>query len=60
MFDTSFNYQQLENNYFFLLVAGVMQASTQSKLDKRYSPNFRDESHRKPGGSKRKRDEVLM
>lgn len=39
---------------------GVMQASTQSKLDKRYSPNFRDEGHRKPGGSKRKRDEVLM
>ncbi|XP_058054020.1 uncharacterized protein LOC131205785 [Anopheles bellator] len=40
---------------------GVMQATTMggSKLDKRYSPSFRDDSARKTAASKRKREEVL-
>uniref|UniRef100_A0A0K8TQX2 Kinase n=1 Tax=Tabanus bromius TaxID=304241 RepID=A0A0K8TQX2_TABBR len=40
---------------------GVMQATTMggTKLEKRYSPSFRDEHVRKSSASKRKRDEVL-
>ncbi|XP_049540191.1 uncharacterized protein LOC125954160 isoform X2 [Anopheles darlingi] len=40
---------------------GVMQATTMggSKLEKRYSPSFRDETVRKTAASKRKREEVL-
>ncbi|XP_053670661.1 uncharacterized protein LOC128720987 [Anopheles nili] len=40
---------------------GVMQAATMggSKLEKRYSPSFRDDSVRKTAASKRKREEVL-
>lgn len=39
---------------------GVMQASSGTKWEKRYSPSFRDESSRtKVNGSKRKRDEIL-
>lgn len=40
---------------------GVMQATTMggTKLEKRYSPSFRDEHTRKPSASKRKRDDVL-
>lgn len=43
------------------LITGVMQASTQAKMDKRYSPSFKEEGqlHRRPSGSKRKREEVL-
>lgn len=43
-------------------VAGVMQASNtgSTKLDKRYSPCFRDENGRKASLSgKRKRDDVF-
>lgn len=41
--------------------SGVMQATTMggAKLDKRYSPSFRDDSSRKQSAPKRKRDEVL-
>lgn len=45
-----------------LFVAGVMQASNtgSTKLDKRYSPCFRDENGRKQSlGGKRKRDDVF-
>lgn len=44
-----------------LLITGVMQATTMggTKLEKRYSPSFRDEHPRKSSGSKRKRDDVL-
>lgn len=45
-----------------LFVAGVMQASTAggTKLDKRYSPCFRDENGRKQSlGGKRRRDDVF-
>lgn len=45
-----------------LFVAGVMQASNtgSTKLDKRYSPSFRDENGRKQSlGGKRKRDDVF-
>uniref|UniRef100_A0A4Y0BER5 Kinase n=1 Tax=Anopheles funestus TaxID=62324 RepID=A0A4Y0BER5_ANOFN len=40
---------------------GVMQATTMggSKLEKRYSPSFRDDPVRKTAASKRKREEVL-
>ncbi|XP_031632741.1 uncharacterized protein LOC116346690 [Contarinia nasturtii] len=40
---------------------GVMQATTMSgsKLEKRYSPSFHEDSNRKPSASKRKRDDVL-
>ncbi|XP_058828907.1 uncharacterized protein LOC131688575 isoform X2 [Topomyia yanbarensis] len=40
---------------------GVMQAATMggTKLEKRYSPSFRDDPGRKPAASKRKREEVL-
>ncbi|XP_052862228.1 uncharacterized protein LOC128268952 [Anopheles cruzii] len=40
---------------------GVMQAATMggSKLEKRYSPSFREDSARKTAASKRKREEVL-
>ncbi|XP_061397945.1 uncharacterized protein LOC133333671 [Musca vetustissima] len=40
---------------------GVMQATTMGgcKLEKRYSPSFRDEPQRKMSASKRKRDEIL-
>lgn len=44
------------------IVAGVMQASNtgSTKLDKRYSPCFRDENGRKQSlGGKRKRDDVF-
>lgn len=43
-------------------VSGVMQATNtgSNKLDKRYSPSFRDDNPRKQSlGSKRKRDDVL-
>lgn len=45
-----------------LFVSGVMQASNTGgpKLDKRYSPCFRDENGRKQSlGGKRKRDDVF-
>lgn len=45
-----------------LFVSGVMQASNTggTKLDKRYSPCFRDENGRKQSlGGKRKRDDVF-
>ncbi|XP_029729577.2 uncharacterized protein LOC109422366 isoform X2 [Aedes albopictus] len=40
---------------------GVMQATTMggTKLEKRYSPSFRDDPGRKTAASKRKREEVL-
>ncbi|KAJ6647286.1 Inositol hexakisphosphate kinase 2 [Pseudolycoriella hygida] len=40
---------------------GVMQATTMggAKLEKRYSPSFRDDSSRKQSAPKRKRDDVL-
>ncbi|XP_075168896.1 inositol hexakisphosphate kinase [Haematobia irritans] len=40
---------------------GVMQATTMGgcKLEKRYSPSFREEPQRKMSASKRKRDEIL-
>uniref|UniRef100_U5EUR6 Kinase n=1 Tax=Corethrella appendiculata TaxID=1370023 RepID=U5EUR6_9DIPT len=39
---------------------GVMQATTTGKLEKRYSPSFRDDQpSRKTSASKRKRDEVM-
>uniref|UniRef100_A0A1B0BDW7 Kinase n=1 Tax=Glossina palpalis gambiensis TaxID=67801 RepID=A0A1B0BDW7_9MUSC len=40
---------------------GVMQATTMggAKLEKRYSPSFRDETQRKLSSSKRKRDDIL-
>lgn len=49
---------KLKNYYYFL---GVMQATTMggTKLEKRYSPSFRDEHVRKTSASKRKRDDVL-
>lgn len=38
-----------------------MQATLCSgtKLEKRYSPSFRDDTNRSKGGSKRKREDVL-
>lgn len=45
-----------------LFVTGVMQASNMggTKLDKRYSPSFREENGRKQSlGGKRKRDDVF-
>lgn len=44
-----------------LFLLGVMQATTMTgaKLEKRYSPSFHDDSNRKQGASKRKRDDVL-
>lgn len=44
-----------------VIFTGVMQATTMggAKLDKRYSPSFRDDSSRKQSAPKRKRDEVL-
>lgn len=38
-----------------------MQATTMggAKLEKRYSPSFRDDSNRKQSAPKRKRDDVL-
>lgn len=43
------------------LFVGVMQATTMSgsKLEKRYSPSFHEDSNRKQSASKRKRDDVL-
>lgn len=40
---------------------GVMQAATMggTKLEKRYSPSFRDDPNRKTAAAKRKREEVL-
>lgn len=42
-------------------ILGVMQATTMGgcKLEKRYSPSFRDEPQRKMSASKRKRDDIL-
>lgn len=42
-------------------ILGVMQATSMGgcKLEKRYSPSFRDEPQRKMSASKRKRDDIL-
>lgn len=48
-------------NHVVNLFLGVMQATTMggAKLEKRYSPSFRDETQRKMSSSKRKRDDIL-
>ena len=48
-------------NHLACFILGVMQATTMGgcKLEKRYSPSFRDEPQRKMSASKRKRDEIL-
>lgn len=53
---------QFTNQSDLLVVfPGVMQATTMggTKLEKRYSPSFRDDPGRKTAASKRKREEVL-
>ncbi|KAI8035946.1 hypothetical protein M5D96_011377 [Drosophila gunungcola] len=64
----TYNQSQFSNPFPRLVsvsIPGVMQATTMggAKLDKRYSPSFRDEAAavpvRKMSASKRKRDEVL-
>lgn len=40
-------------------VTGVMQASGGSKLEKRYSPSFREDTFRGKTAAKRKRDDVF-
>lgn len=47
---------------FFLIISGVMQATSTggTKLDKRYSPSFRDDTSRKQSTTKRKRDDVSV
>lgn len=44
-----------------MMMIGVMQATTMTgtKLEKRYSPSFHEDSNRKQSASKRKRDDVL-
>lgn len=47
--------------HMVIFILGVMQATTMGgcKLEKRYSPSFREEPQRKMSASKRKRDDIL-
>lgn len=55
---------RLSFKWWFLMrpaSVGVMQATMTggNKIDKRYSPSFRDDTGRKSSASKRKREDVL-
>ncbi|KAF5278364.1 hypothetical protein FQA39_LY05853 [Lamprigera yunnana] len=55
------NIQDKDIRHFVPKYKGVMQATLcgGSKLEKRYSPSFRDDTSRSKSGSKRKREDVL-
>ncbi|KAK5644923.1 hypothetical protein RI129_006223 [Pyrocoelia pectoralis] len=55
------NIQDKDIRHFVPKYKGVMQATLcgGSKMEKRYSPSFRDDSSRSKSGSKRKREDVL-
>lgn len=55
------NIQDKDIRHFVPKYKGVMQATLcgGSKMEKRYSPSFRDDSTRSKSGSKRKREDVL-